>query len=103
MQIDPEDGWLWPIVYPSEFWLLKEHLLPLDGNASVSEPLPLALSYAPIGFFKWQIQVRFWLGVVLVGVGMGWGWCLYECVYVVRCKMLIDTHNPPNTRAVFFF
>ena len=60
MQIDPEEGWLWPIVYPSEFWLLKEHLIPLES--SENESLPLALSYAPIGFFKWQIQVGcfFW-------------------------------------------
>ncbi len=60
MEIDPDTGFLWPIVYPSEFWLLKEHLVSLD-NASLSH-VPLAMSYAPIGFFKWQIQV-------------GWCWC----------------------------
>jgi hypothetical protein len=57
MEIDPDTGFLWPIVYPSEFWLLKEHLISLD-NASISE-VPLTMSYAPIGFFKWQIQVCF--------------------------------------------
>lgn len=63
MTIDQQEGFLWPIIYPSEFWLLKEHLISLE-NASRSE-LPLELSYAPIGFFKWQIQV---------GVGVGGWW-----------------------------
>jgi hypothetical protein len=70
MDIEPDTGYLWPIVYPSEFWLLKEHLISLE-NASISE-LPLAMSYSPIGFFKWQIQVGVF-GCVCVGRGGGGG------------------------------
>jgi hypothetical protein len=54
MDIDERTGAYPPIVYLNEFWLLGEHLIPL--NDTVAE-VPLTLSYSPIGLFKWQIQV----------------------------------------------
>jgi hypothetical protein len=54
MHIDPETGYLTPVIYPNDFWLLSDHLVPLNESVTT---VPLSLKYEPVGFFKWQMQV----------------------------------------------
>eukprot|EP00873_Tetraselmis_striata_P043543 jgi/Tetstr1/463807/TSEL_008622.t1 len=52
MVIDPYTGHYYPTIWFNDFWLLREHLLPL--NSSVAEvDLFLELDYAHV--FKWQM------------------------------------------------
>lgn len=54
MDVEEATGLFYPIIYNNDFWLLTEHLIPL--NSSLTQ-VPLKLSYSPIGLIKWQIQV----------------------------------------------
>ncbi|KAM3570463.1 hypothetical protein VYU27_007486 [Nannochloropsis oceanica] len=55
MDIDPTSGYLTPVIYLNDFWLLSEHLIPLNESVAV---VPLSLKYEPVGFFKWQMQTQ---------------------------------------------
>ena len=55
MDIDQQTGWFAPVIYPNEFWLLSDKLIPLNESVKT---VPLSLRYEPVGFFKWQMQVR---------------------------------------------
>jgi len=54
MDIDPNTGYLAPVIYPNDFWLLSDHLVSLNESVTT---VPLSLKYEPVGFFKWQMQV----------------------------------------------
>lgn len=43
------------MLYIDEFWLMKEHLSPI--NETVTE-LSVMMQYSPIAMWKWQIQVQ---------------------------------------------
>jgi len=45
----------YPPLYFDEFWLMKEHMLPINESLSV---LPLTLRYKPIGMIQFQMQLQ---------------------------------------------
>jgi len=46
------NGWYYPIVYPNEFWLLRDHMVELNSTV---RSLPLYIDLTPISFWKFQI------------------------------------------------
>ncbi|KAF8534186.1 cleft lip and palate transmembrane protein 1-domain-containing protein [Trichophaea hybrida] len=46
------NGWYYPIVYPNEFWLLRDHMVEINSTV---KSLPLYIDVTPISFFKFQI------------------------------------------------
>jgi hypothetical protein len=47
-----EDNRYYPIIYPNDFWLLKESQFPIN---STTPQVPLRVTYDPIGFMKFNI------------------------------------------------
>jgi len=48
-------GRYYPVLYPNDFWLLREYLYPI--NETTTE-LPLHLEYRTISLWKWQLYVQ---------------------------------------------
>jgi len=46
------NGWYYPIIYPNEFWLLRDHMVEINSTVS---SLPLYIDLTPTSFFKFQI------------------------------------------------
>lgn len=46
------NGWYYPIIFPNEFWLLKDHMVELNSTVS---SLPLYIDVTPMSFFKFQM------------------------------------------------
>ncbi|KAI5815995.1 cleft lip and palate transmembrane protein 1-domain-containing protein [Pyronema omphalodes] len=50
--ISGRNGWYYPIVWPNEFWLLRDHMVEINSTVS---SLPLHIDLSSISFFKFQI------------------------------------------------
>ncbi|KAG9297904.1 hypothetical protein G9A89_002612 [Geosiphon pyriformis] len=48
-------GYYLPIVYVNDFWILKEHMTPINETVTT---LPLNLKYYPISFMKFQLYAQ---------------------------------------------
>ncbi|CAG8476163.1 7985_t:CDS:10 [Paraglomus brasilianum] len=48
-------GYYLPVVLANDFWLLREHMMPINETV---ETLPLNIKYYPISFFKFQLYVQ---------------------------------------------
>jgi hypothetical protein len=46
------NGWYYPIVYPNEFWLLRDHMVELNSTV---ESLPLYIDVSPMSWWKFQL------------------------------------------------
>ena len=46
------NGWYYPIVYPNEFWLLRDHMVEINNTV---KSLPLYIDLTPTSFFKFQM------------------------------------------------
>lgn len=46
------NGWYYPVVYPNEFWMLRDHMVELNSTVA---SLPLYIDVTPISFFKFQL------------------------------------------------
>lgn len=72
MDLDPVRMEYKPTVFFNEFWLLKDHLIPL--NETVSE-VQLHLSVGAIGSWKWmiftQMEQSFSMQVRVLGTRVG--------------------------------
>ncbi|KYQ88563.1 hypothetical protein DLAC_11294 [Tieghemostelium lacteum] len=53
--ISAKEGKFYPTVYMNDFWVFKEHLIPLNETV---EELTLQMSFYPMSMFKWQIQLQ---------------------------------------------
>jgi len=50
-----DSGAFFPVLFLNEFWLLKEHLIPINNTVKT---LPLYISYNTISLMKWQIFLQ---------------------------------------------
>jgi len=46
------NGWYYPVIYPNEFWLLRDHMVELNSTV---KSLPLYIDLTPVSFWKFQI------------------------------------------------
>ena len=51
--LDDESSGYYPVLYPSEFWITKESLLPVNGT---TQSITLEATFEPISVWKWQIM-----------------------------------------------
>ncbi|KAK4053964.1 hypothetical protein OIO90_003801 [Microbotryomycetes sp. JL221] len=47
------NGYFYPITYANDFWLLREHMTPIN---STTPELPLRITLSPTSHWKWQIM-----------------------------------------------
>ncbi|KAJ0408326.1 hypothetical protein ATCC90586_000067 [Pythium insidiosum] len=57
MQLDHESSSYAPVLHLNEFWLLEEHLVPLNAS-SVAAPLPLKLSFYALPLYKFALYTQ---------------------------------------------
>ena len=50
-----ETGDYFPILFFDEFWLFREHFIPINKTV---EFLNITLSYSPLSLMKWQLMVQ---------------------------------------------
>ncbi len=57
---EPKPAFYYPFVYVNTFWTLKEHLLELNRSTvnAVNHSKTIALSYYPLGIFKYLIYIQ---------------------------------------------
>mmetsp|Transcript_33033 Transcript_33033/g.72448 ORF Transcript_33033/g.72448 Transcript_33033/m.72448 type:complete len:674 (-) Transcript_33033:38-2059(-) len=51
--LDDASSGYYPVLYPSEFWITKESLLPINGT---TREITLEATFEPISMWKWQIM-----------------------------------------------
>ena len=52
MRFHPDTLQYWPTVYVNEFWLLRDHHVPLNASVAAAN---LTLTVAPLSLFRWQL------------------------------------------------
>ena len=52
MRFHPDTLQYWPTVYVNEFWLLRDHYVPLNASVAAAN---LTLVVAPLSLFRWQL------------------------------------------------
>ncbi|CAG8688894.1 35419_t:CDS:10, partial [Racocetra persica] len=48
-------GWYLPVVFVNDFWILKDHLTPINETVKT---LPLNIKYYPLSFMKFQLYMQ---------------------------------------------
>jgi hypothetical protein len=55
MKFDAEETNYFPVLMLNEFWLMREHLSPINDTVHA---LNLSMEYSPLSMFKWQMYVQ---------------------------------------------
>ena len=48
-------GNYWPTLFFNEFWLMREHLFPINET---TPELPLKMSYSTLSLWRWQMMIQ---------------------------------------------